>query len=264
MRCLLINLDHAPERRARMQDRAAALGLSLERLPAVAAADISAEEMEGLGRSWERPLSAPELGCFLSHYRAWDMVARGEAPMLILEDDVILSPRVTAVLDRAAGLDGVDLLNLEDFGKRRFLRRGGRISLGDGIDAVPLVRDKAGSAAYILWPHGARKLLARAQRGGAPADAFLHAETGLASMICEPAMAIQEHVMAARNGQAGTVASSVQAARTRLPLRLATIPFHLRRARTQLRLAPKHIGRLGPYVYRKVAFDTTSLSESQR
>ena len=260
MDAVFINLDRASERRAFMERQAASLGLSLRRLPAVEAGSIDDATRATLGRSWERPLSAPELACFLSHRAAWQRAVDTDAPLLVLEDDAVLSPRLPRVLRAIEAAGGMEFLNLEDFGKRRFVRRAGARPLTDGVTTVPLARDKAGSAAYIVWPAGARRLLAMATRRAAPADAFLHAEAGLAAFICEPAMAIQQHVLAARQGAAGPAegASSVQAERRRLPPTVANLPFMLRRPRTQLRLLPLHVGRLGTLRYRQVRFDTTS------
>ncbi|WP_060604224.1 glycosyltransferase family 25 protein [Aureimonas altamirensis] len=260
MDAVFINLDRAQERRAFMEAQAAALGLPLHRLPAVEAGSIDDATRAALGRSWERPLSAPELACFLSHRAAWQRAVDADAPLLVLEDDAVLSPRLPQVLRAAMATGGMEFLNLEDFGKRRFVRRAGARPLTEDVTAVPLARDKAGSAAYIVWPAGAKRLLALASRRAAPADAFLHAEAGLAAFVCEPAMAIQQHVLAGQEGAAGpgAAASSVQAQRQRLPPTLANLPFMLRRLRTQLRLLPFHVGRVGALRYRHVRFDATS------
>ncbi|MCM2502094.1 glycosyltransferase family 25 protein [Aureimonas altamirensis] len=267
MDAVYINLDRAVERRAFMETQATALGLSLRRLPAVEAGSIDDATCATLGRSWERPLSRAELACFLSHRAAWQRAADAGMPLLVLEDDAVLSPRIPQVLRASEAVGGMEFLNLEDFGKRRFVRRAGARPLIDDVAAVPLARDKAGSAAYIVWPAGARRLLALAASRAAPADAFLHAEAGLFAFVCEPAMAIQQHVLAAREGVApgpAAGASSVQAERRRPAPTLANLPFMLRRLRTQLRLLPFHLGRLRALRYRRVHFDATSPNNTTR
>lgn len=265
MDAVFINLDRAEGRRTFMERQGAALGLPLQRLPAVEASSIDTVTLETLGRSWERPLSTPELACFLSHRAAWRRAVDNDAPLLVLEDDAVLSPRLPEVLRAARSMDGMEFLNLEDFGKRRFVHRAGARSLIPGVAAVPLARDKAGSAAYVIWPAGARRLLALAASRAAPADAFLHAESRLSAFVCEPAMAIQQHVLAARQGTTSPPAgaSSVQAPRTRPAPTLANLPFLLRRLRTQFRLMPVHVGRLGPLRYRHVHFDDTSPNKTR-
>lgn len=255
IRSVFINLDSAVERRAHMEEQARAIGLPLERLPAIKADTIAPSLMQGLGQSWERPLTPSELACFLSHRAAWWQVLAENRPMLVLEDDVVLSPDLPAAIAAAEGLPAMEYLNFEDFDRRRFVRRGGILPLIPGVRLVSSARDKAGSAAYMLWPAGARKLLALAERRAAPADAFLHAEARLISRISEPALAVQMHVLAARGQEVGAhAASSIQAVRQKLPLNRQNLHFFRRRLMTQLRLAPFHLGRLGPLSYRKILF----------
>ncbi|MFD2236247.1 glycosyltransferase family 25 protein [Aureimonas populi] len=251
--CRFINLDRAGERRLAMERQGRRLGLGLERVRAVEAAEITPARAAALGRSWERPLSLPELACFLSHHALWERIVEEGRPALILEDDAVLSPRILDALAAAEALEGVDLLNFEDFGKRRFVARHGARPLGPGLSRIRLYRDKAGSAAYLLWPSGARKLLLRAEKGAAPADAFIHG-AGLEAWLCEPALAAQTHVLAQR-GIGAQAASSVQARRERLAVAPANARFLARRVGTQLRLALHHAARLTRADYRRVALD---------
>ncbi|KAA0971797.1 glycosyltransferase family 25 protein [Aureimonas fodinaquatilis] len=259
IRSVFINLDSAVERRAYMEEQGRKIGLPLERLPAVKADTIAPSLMQGLGQSWERPLTPSELACFLSHRAAWWQVLAENRPMLVLEDDAVLSSELPAAIAAAENLSGIDFLNFEDFDRRRFVRRGGAMPLMPGVSLVSSARDKAGSAAYMLWPSGARKLLALSERRAAPADAFLHAEARLASRISEPALAAQMHVLAARGQDFGAhAASSIQAVRHKLPFSRKNLHFFRRRLMTQLRLAPYHLGRLGPLSYRKILFQPSA------
>ena len=253
IRAVFINLDRAADRRGFMEDQAARLGLPAERFPAIEAGTISEADARRLGRSWERPLTMAELGCFLSHHALWSRVAAGAEPMLVLEDDVALSPRLAALLPMLGAVRDVEFLNLESFDRRRFVVRGGR-PIGEGLGLVRVMRDKSGSAAYVLWPDGARKLLARAERGAAPVDAFLHGFKALSSFQVEPALAMQVHLLERRGLRLPIqVATSIQAPRARLPLTLGNLPFHARRLATQARLAGEHLMRLtGRRAYRRV------------
>ena len=242
-RIVFINLDRAVERRRFMEAQGERLGLGFERAAAVEASGIPDDTAARLGRSWERPLTRPELGCFLSHHALWGEIAAGSEPVLVLEDDVMLSPRLKDLLGQVAAIRGLDLLNLENFERRRFLT-GERRALGDGLVLLGVSRDKSGSAAYLLWPEGARKLLKRAQRGAAPVDAFLHGLKVLASFQVEPALAMQVHLLEQRGIPVPIpTATSIQVPRDRLPITLANVPFHLRRAATQVRLAGEHVRR---------------------
>ncbi|SJZ94412.1 glycosyltransferase family 25 protein [Consotaella salsifontis] len=252
MDLVYINLDRATERRAFMEAQGERYGMALERLPAVEASTIDAATTAGLGRSWERPLSPAELGCFLSHRALWRRVAGGSEPMLILEDDVVLSPRVPALLATARNLLSIDFLNLENFDRRRFVSRNER-TIGGGLSILRLYRDKSGSAAYILWPAGARKLLAAAEHRAAPVDAFLHTLPGLVSFQVEPALAMQVHILARRGLPTPIpVGTSIQAPRASLPISLTNLPFLGRRLLTQVKLAGDHLSRLFGVRYRLV------------
>lgn len=249
MRIVFINLDRATERRGFMEEQGARLGLSFERRRAVEAADIPAETADALNNRWERPLTPAELGCFLSHHALWEEAARAEAPLLVLEDDAVLSRRLAQALPYLARFAEAEFVNLETFDRRRFVARRA-LELAPGLAVRRVFRDKSGSAAYVLRPDGARKLLARARRGAAPVDAFLHGLETLVSWQSEPALAIQAHLWERRAGRAPIdAATSIQTPRARLPLTRANGPFHARRIATQLRLAAHHLRRLGPAIY---------------
>lgn len=253
IRAVFINLDRAADRRGFMEDQAARLGLPFGRFPAVEAGTISEADARRLGRSWERPLTRSELGCFLSHHALWSRAAAGAEPMLVLEDDVALSQRLAALLPMLGTMRDIDILNLESFDRRRFVARVRR-PIGEGLGLVRVIRDKSGSAAYVLWPDGARKLLARAERGAAPVDAFLHGFKALRSFQVEPALAMQAHLLEKRGLRFSIPATtSIQASRARLPLTPGNLPFHARRLATQARLAGEHLMRLtGRRAYRRV------------
>jgi glycosyl transferase family 25 len=117
---VLINLDGAHERRARMQAQLAARGLAFERL---------GHDFRGLDRReirrWYaerlptvRPpaytLSGAELGCWASHLSAWARIHASGAPVgTVLEDDVLLAAdfaRSAGILEHDLG--GFDLVYL--------------------------------------------------------------------------------------------------------------------------------------------------------
>ena len=251
-RIVFINLDRAAERRRFMEAQGERLGLGFERVAAVEAAGISDATAAEIGRSWERPLTKPELGCFLSHQALWREIAAGDAPVLVLEDDVMLSPRLCSLLKQVGALSGIEFLNLESFERRRFLT-GERRPLLEGLGLLGVARDKSGSAAYLLWPAGARKLLQRAERGAAPVDAFLHGLKALASFQVEPALAMQVHLLEQRGIPVPIpTATSIQVPRGRLSMTPGNLPFHLRRAATQFRLLGEHAWRAFGHRYRMV------------
>jgi glycosyl transferase family 25 len=101
---LVINLDRATERRARITDQLLHLGLPWTRLPAVDARQLSDAQRAVLDipayhrKHGMTPLPG-ELGCYLSHVEAMRTFLASQARYaLILEDDVISGPQLPAVL----------------------------------------------------------------------------------------------------------------------------------------------------------------------
>ena len=101
--CVFINLDRADERRRFMHAGAARLGLALERFAALTPDDVPEPVHRALSTRWERPMTRIELAVFLSHRALWERAAVSERGLVILEDDVVLSPRISRLPRRAAG-----------------------------------------------------------------------------------------------------------------------------------------------------------------
>jgi glycosyl transferase family 25 len=91
----LINLDRATARRAAMDERLAALGLSYRRFSAVdgraeAAALAQTVDRAAYERNTGSQLLPGKVGCYHSHLRVWaELAASGHPVALILEDDVV-------------------------------------------------------------------------------------------------------------------------------------------------------------------------------
>ncbi len=190
MLCLVINLDSAQERLGFMARQIDDLGLAWERLAAVTAAAAAAAHPDSYWTRWERPLKDTEKACFLSHVAAWQRVAQDGAPRLILEDDAVLSRRLPDLLAAAGVRTGIDHLSLEVRGRRKIVGDASEV-LVDGVAIRRLYQDRSGAAAYVLWPEGAEKLLARARRAPGIADAVICAAHELRSYQTDPACAVQ-------------------------------------------------------------------------
>lgn len=105
MICGYINLDRATERRGYMEAHFAELappGVTLTRTPAIDASEAA---------SAPGGASATEKACFLSHLKAIRELHDGRSHLLVLEDDVILSPAAFTAPLQAAG--NWDLLLLD-------------------------------------------------------------------------------------------------------------------------------------------------------
>ncbi|CAJ1401343.1 unnamed protein product [Effrenium voratum] len=179
LRTLVINLDRRKDRWsglcARLREvkllEPGEVELKIERLPAT---DGVSEEVpvSAVGLSWDTTRNAKydgrsgycggvelrmtpgERGCAMSHVRAWRLVAAASRPVLILEDDAVLgksfAKRLKVKLREAEALEAEALyLGHINGAPWRQKKRPGL------YEAEYLWT----TVAYVLWPHGAQKLL---------------------------------------------------------------------------------------------------------
>lgn len=101
MKVYYINLDRSPERCAWFMQQARTLGLDLVRVAAIDGRQLPTEELDRWRALSEgnKILSPAEVGCFLSHRKAWEMVCAGDEEWaFIAEDDVHFSQNAAAFL----------------------------------------------------------------------------------------------------------------------------------------------------------------------
>ena len=248
-----INLDKATDRRAFMEAQGTARGVALTRLRATEPKDLMSGEYERFQDMWERKLTANEIALLRSHGALWRMALDRPEGLVVLEDDAVLSPRFASVIQRLPG--GYDLINLEDFGRRKFMGRAPDHQDAD-FSVTRVFRDKTGSAAYHVSPQGAAKLLALAERTAAPSDAFLFGVARLHMAQVEPALAQQAHILTERGFDPGIViTTSINKDRIGAPRERKRAAFRARRVMTQLRLGGLHIRRLFDMTLRPAVFD---------
>lgn len=190
MKILIINLDSEKERMAFQRNQMLRLGLEFERLSAFTKNDIDPEELTNRASQWERPMREAEIACLFSHRAAWKLVAAGKKPMLILEDDALLSSNVPDILASLESCTMPGHVTLEVRGRRKLL---GTVveKLGKYANITRLYQDRSGAAAYVLWPHGAKILLNNSDCKSGLADAIISSSNKLSSWQIEPAAAFQ-------------------------------------------------------------------------
>ncbi len=187
MLALVINLATAADRLALQSAQLASLNLPFERIEAVTPSTLRPASSDPVWHRWQRPLRVTEMALLGSHARAWERVLALAAPCLVLEDDALLSRRVPAFLGQIAPLAGIDHVSLETRSRRKTVSR----TLDARAPMRRLWQDRTGSAAYIVWPSGAAKLLAHSRRQGGPSDAIISSTYTLVSFQADPALAIQ-------------------------------------------------------------------------
>ncbi len=165
---LCINLDRDVDRMAATR---AAFGdlpdFAIERLPGVLGSALPQILLPLLTKS--RRCHPGTVGCFLSHVVAWERVAAGDQPMLIIEDD-----------SRPVGLERVFDMEIPADAELVFVNT--RMADAHDDTATPRIRStrsilsvkankkpgaaSVGSYGYLLFPEGARKMLAAVARDG--------------------------------------------------------------------------------------------------
>ena len=191
MKALVINLDSAKERMTFQMEQLNRLQIPFQRLSATSTNTIEEQTYQKYQYTWERPLRQSEVACFLSHQNAWETVIKGNEPMLILEDDALLSKNIPCLLQALEKLTDVDYVTLEVRSRKKIVAKQSSHTLCKS-KLIRLYQDRTGAAGYVLWPSGANKLMQRLEKGKiALADAFISSTYSLAAYQVEPAAIIQ-------------------------------------------------------------------------
>ncbi|RZI82892.1 MAG: glycosyltransferase family 25 protein [Rubrivivax sp.] len=264
MQILIINLPRHSDRLAFQTTQMNRLGLAYQLVKAVDAANLPDEHYQRLALTWERPLRKAEVCCFLSHVNAWQAVADSGQPALILEDDAVLADTVPRLLSELVSRQDIDLVVLEIRGRKKILGKQA-MPITPEVNLLALFQDRTGSAGYVVWPSGARKLLDKADRGLAgPSDAFISSHYALRAMQVEPAAIVQldmcEHYglrpAAGGSSSIGNVGRPVTDQRSRGL-------FVYRRLMSQLRIGWRILSVWHKADRRHVRFDQNQFSNAQ-
>lgn len=170
---LLINLPRSTERRERMQQRLAAIGLAYQILPAVdgrarwdelrPSVDVPAFE-----RHTGRDVLPGEVGCYHAHLQAWQRLLASDAQvLLVLEDDMVFHDDfVDALRIALRGRAHWDLLKLAKIRAKQPVCQGllGPYRLNACIGAF------TGFGAYLVQRETAQRLLPQLLPIRAPID----------------------------------------------------------------------------------------------
>lgn len=235
MRVLVINLDHQAERLEFQQRQLRKCGLSMERLRAIQRDDPRVQTSSAYWDSWQRPLTLAERACLLSHRTAWEITRSSNEPCLILEDDAVLAPDTASLLQALQQRDDLDHVTLELRHRQKLLGRQSE-EIMPGRVLRRLYLDRTGAAAYVLWPSGARQLLALADRHAGLADGMICECTDWRSYQVEPAAAFQLDQCALLG-----LTAPIQTQSTITPSQLERPPRHWRHRWRRL-LAQLHMG----------------------
>jgi glycosyl transferase family 25 len=174
IQALVISLPGSVDRQEKARSELAKTNLSWRFLDAVRGSALTTLPAEYQPKKVKRllgfELTSSELGCFLSHKKAWQVCVDDNIPTIIFEDDFRLLPHfekaITCLVHdytdwgavRLQGIYPVPYDVLESFGD---------------IELVKNRADAVGSSAYILKPAQAKLLIEAAVDVYEPLDHFL-------------------------------------------------------------------------------------------
>ncbi|MBF9033460.1 glycosyl transferase family 25 [Rhodobacterales bacterium HKCCE2091] len=187
MRAYVINLASARDRMAFMARQLDLLGLDWERVEAVTPQTLDPGPEAPVWQRWQRPLRVTEMALCASHMACWRRILADDRPGLVLEDDALLSVDISQSLKHISVLRGIDHVSIETRSRKKLVSR----SAHPDAPIRRLWQDRTGSAAYVAFPEGAARMLARAERAAAPSDALISATRDQRSYQSDPALAIQ-------------------------------------------------------------------------
>jgi len=169
----VINLDKDIERLAHIDDVLNGKGLAFTRVPAVFGAQLT-DQQKGFYRSGGRnALSAGEVGCMLSHIKAWKMAAASKNEFsLILEDDIHFCSGFNDFIsdfNRVVDSGEIVIHKIETMLATVTLDRGPKYQSGR-FRAYNLISDHGGTAAYIINRPTAKWLLQQKDKLRLPVD----------------------------------------------------------------------------------------------
>jgi len=174
LQILVISLQRSSDRREKASQELLKISLPWEFLDAVDGSLISESPAEYKAKKVKRlqgyPLTPNEIGCYLSHKKAWQRCVESNLPTLILEDDFILcdefQSKLVALLKNADQWDFLRLQGLYDVPYKL------RSQINEFAIAENL-GDAVGATAYLVKPAIAKKLIGASQEIYEPVDHFL-------------------------------------------------------------------------------------------
>ena len=189
LQTIVISLLRSPQRREKAQSELSKTKLEWSFLDAVDGSQFQQSPPEYPAKKVKRlqgyDLTPNEIGCYLSHMKAWQICIAHKQPTLIFEDDFILLPHFEKTLD----------LLLTEFHDWQLIRLQGLVNtsheivkaIGD-ISIVKNYSDPLGATAYIIKPEAARVLIDHSKHIYEPLDHFLeHKEKhGIQMLAAKP------------------------------------------------------------------------------
>lgn len=174
----VINLDKDVERLNFFSENFKRLGLEFERISAVNGRNFVEHDYQEFMRlrprndnkGWLRG----QMGCFLSHFAAWELIANGtEKYCAIFEDDVHISDDLKNILQDSSWIPAsADIIRLETSTNRIRLSSSPLVEFS-GRTAYKVRSTSWNTGAYIISKSTAQKLVSLPLSQHQPSDVFL-------------------------------------------------------------------------------------------
>ncbi|ETN93429.1 Glycosyltransferase family 25 (LPS biosynthesis protein) [Gammaproteobacteria bacterium MOLA455] len=172
----VINLDKSQERLSRISARLGELEMPFERVAAIYGADLNERQLKSVyseslnAKSYRRPLSRAEVGCYMSHLKAWQTIVDRElACALIIEDDLVIDAELKGFIESLSHSTGSwDIVKF--YCRKKNPKIISRTAIDSRHDLCRFKKIPIGNLAQLITLDGAKKLLAARQPFGRPAD----------------------------------------------------------------------------------------------
>jgi glycosyl transferase family 25 len=189
LQTLVISLQHSEQRRIKVAQQMAKTSLTWRFLDAVDGALLDLEKFPYKAQKVKRllgfELTPKELGCYMSHMKAWQACVNENIPTLIFEDDFVVESTLVPVLNallqpnepwelvRLQALCESEEVTIKSYGEFRLV-----VNKGDPL----------GATAYLINPASARRLLEKSAEIYEPLDHYIeHIEKhGVVMMAVKP------------------------------------------------------------------------------
>lgn len=176
----VINLISSPERLANSQQQLATHGLSFERIDAVDGATLSHAQLNSHysanlnKQKYHYPLSAGQIGCYLSHRKAWQTIVERQLDYaIVLEDDFILENDLSNTIKNIEQLPfDWQMIKLSAY-QNRTRPIAYQVPLQHEQQLVIHKKLMTGCCATAISYQGAKQLLAATDTFGRPVDCDL-------------------------------------------------------------------------------------------
>jgi glycosyl transferase, family 25 len=174
LQTIVISLLRSPRRREKARSELSKTNLNWSFLDAVDGSNLQTPPPEYQPRKVKRLLgfemTPNEIGCFLSHKKAWQLCLESNQATLIFEDDFILLPHFERALELLfTEFHDWQLIRLQSLANSPHVI----IRMIGDISIVKNLSDPIGATAYILKPAAAKILIEHAKDIYEPLDHFL-------------------------------------------------------------------------------------------